>query len=814
MRTNMDMNMDSTLNKKSYHYPRIILLEDSPVDSALVEHILKKEGFKHQLVAISVKKEYVNALENFRPDIIISDYYLPDFDGTIALDLAREKFPYIPFIYISSILEGKETQKLKNAATDYLSKTDIEKLPKVVLRALKEAENRKLLKMARDELVIKDEFFQSFKDNLPVGFFRSTIDSPGRLIYANVALALMYGYKSTAELMKKNLADLYQNPEDRKKLLADLVANGEIKSRIVNLKNAHGDPLIISLSAYPHYDNDGNIDWMEGMAEDASDRVKYEETLRNDLAFFETLFDSISSPFFYKDKKGKYLGCNSSFAEKIIGLPKEKIINSTVFDLSEKIPPELAEKYHSQDMKLINNPGTQNYEGKVLCADGETRDFLFIKSTYKDIGGHTAGIAGIMNDITAVKKAEAEARLSNKRMNELISSMDSILIGVSTSDEIIEWNRQAESIIGFTSDEALGKKIFELDIGWKFNDVFVGISECISENRSVSITDFPLIDKNGIKKIIGMKINPITDENSSITGFLIHGKDITEKKMMESERVQTQKLRSIGELAAGIAHEINTPTQYVSDNSHFLKDAFDQIIKIIVSSDAVDEAAKSGDCAQIKDLIVQHMKLKEEMDFAYLREEIPKAIDQNLEGLGHISRIVKSMKSFSHQGMQNKAITDINKSITDTITISRNEWKYNSEVITDFEEPELFIECLPAELNQVFLNMLINSVHAVQTEINSGNIKKGKIIFSTKKTGRFVEIKISDNGCGIPKRIIERIYDPFFTTKDVGVGTGQGLAISHTIITEKHGGTINVESEPKKGTTFTIYLPIESGAKS
>ena len=195
-------------------------------------------------------------------------------------------------------------------------------------------------------------------------------------------------------------------------------------------------------------------------------------------------------------------------------------------------------------------------------------------------------------------------------------------------------------------------------------------------------------------------------------------------------------------------------------------------------------------------------------DLEYLRGEVPKAFEQALDGVSRISKIVQSMKDFAHPGSNDFRATDLNQAIESTITVASNEWKYVAEVVTDYDPQLPLVPCLTGEFNQAVLNMIVNAAHAISNVIADGTYGRGTINISTKRAGDHAEIRISDTGCGMTEDIRKRIFDPFFTTKDVGKGTGQGLAISHTVIVEKHKGTIDVSSEPGSGTTFMISLPI------
>ncbi|MHB8863295.1 MAG: two-component system sensor histidine kinase NtrB [Pirellulaceae bacterium] len=283
-------------------------------------------------------------------------------------------------------------------------------------------------------------------------------------------------------------------------------------------------------------------------------------------------------------------------------------------------------------------------------------------------------------------------------------------------------------------------------------------------------------------------------------------RDTTERRRMESQLVQSQKMESVGQLAAGIAHEINTPTQYVGDNMRFLEDAFQDLSAVLVACKRLCTAA--AERGILGELVTSVVAAADEADLDYLIDEIPKAIGQSLDGVGRITKIVRSMKDFSHPGGEIKQAVDLNRALESTLTVCRNEWKYVAEVLTDFDPDLPLVTCLPGDCNQVFLNLFINAAHAISDKLADTPTEKGTIRVTTRRDGNWAEIRISDSGTGIPEEFRRKIFDPFFTTKEVGRGTGQGLTIARTVITAKHGGTIDVETKISQGTTFIIRLPI------
>jgi signal transduction histidine kinase len=280
---------------------------------------------------------------------------------------------------------------------------------------------------------------------------------------------------------------------------------------------------------------------------------------------------------------------------------------------------------------------------------------------------------------------------------------------------------------------------------------------------------------------------------------------------MRQELMHAQKLESIGNLAAGIAHEINTPAQYVGDNTRFLQDVFRDVENLLTDLDRLVIAAKEG--VVPPELVAEIEQAVQTADVAYIRDETPKAIQQSLEGIERVAGIVRAMKEFSHPGTSEMDLADLNQAIDSTITVTRNEWKYIAELETQFDPHLPQVPCRISDINQVVLNVLMNAAQAIMESVGDGSQGKGKIIVSTHNDGDFAEIRVADTGVGIPAEIQDRVFDQFFTTKEVGKGTGLGLSIAYAIIVKNHGGSIAFESTPGQGTTFVIRLPLKGMAR-
>jgi signal transduction histidine kinase len=280
--------------------------------------------------------------------------------------------------------------------------------------------------------------------------------------------------------------------------------------------------------------------------------------------------------------------------------------------------------------------------------------------------------------------------------------------------------------------------------------------------------------------------------------------DVTQQKSLELERIQVQKLESVGRLAAGVAHEINTPVQFVCDNVDFVQTSMSEVAAVIHAYRNLKLAVQSaGDIPKAAQLAEDAEKAA---DLDYILEGVPSALVSSLEGLGRIATIVRSMKEFAHPDKGQLALADLNQAIRSTVVIANHEFKYVAELDTQFADLPP-VPCYLGEINQVVLNLLVNASHAIADAVKDSG-RRGKITVRTRLDGNEVEISIADTGTGIPEAARDKIFDPFFTTKEVGKGTGQGLAIAHNVIVHKHGGTLRFETECGKGTTFFIRLPV------
>lgn len=407
------------------------------------------------------------------------------------------------------------------------------------------------------------------------------------------------------------------------------------------------------------------------------------------------------------------------------------------------------------------------------------------------------------------KRTQIELSEAQQFLRKIIDNVPNMIFVKDREGRYTLANRALAQLYGIKMKDLIGKTDLELIPNSAEAESFLRDDRQIVEDMEEKfIFEQRFTDKNGNIHWLQTVKRPLLGD-SGVENILGISTDMTERKILESQLRHSQKLESIGQLAAGIAHEINTPTQYVGDNTRFVRDAFVDINQTLIKYGELLKIAETGSITS--EIIDEIKKEIERADLEYLIEEVPNAVHQSLEGVSRIAKIVQSMKDFAHPGTKDKTAVDLNKAIESTVTVARNEWKYVADLETDFDTNLPLVPCYLGEFNQVVLNMVVNAAHAIKDVVGDASQGKGKITVSTTKINDdWAEIRIADTGTGIPPEVQPKVFDPFFTTKEVGKGSGQGLAISHTVVVEKHNGKLSFETEPGKGTTFIIQLPLNS----
>lgn len=446
----------------------------------------------------------------------------------------------------------------------------------------------------------------------------------------------------------------------------------------------------------------------------------------------------------------------------------------------------------------------------VTDAHGEQRHVaVFARSV------QSRDVAAMDVYVTDVTEQEQQARRATEAENyrrEIYDSSPVMMLSLDVALKVVDTNRIFAENIGRSANQVVGQSIVSF-LG-EDTDRGAFARSAARIQRGEVVRDIPItIDcADGTVMECAYSASPHVDANGMVVGMIAMLANVgdrnraqRERDALEAQLQLTQKLESIGELAAGIAHEINTPAQYVSDNLSFLRESFDDVDAVL--SKALELLTATAACEPPLSETHAMTEAVDEADVEYLREEIPAALLQGQDGIAKIREIVLALKDFSHPGTGSIEPSDVNRLIESTVTVARNEYKYIADLSLDLDSSLPMVDCHPSALGQVVLNIVVNAAHAISAQ--EGRSEYGKIDVSTRcLDDEQIEIRIADNGPGVPESLQSKIFDPFFTTKEVGKGTGQGLAISRRVVTEQHAGQLLLDNQPGAGACFRIVLPV------
>lgn len=637
--------------------------------------------------------------------------------------------------------------------------------------------------------------FRRILTNLPDTAW--TVDETGRVAYVSPKVVDVLGY-SNEEIYSGGTMLLLErvHPADLRRMrsaMEDLFQPGggfDLEYRFRRKDNAW----IWLHSRAVSYSTEG-VCYADGVMTNISEHKQSEAELRAKTAFLEAQTNATIDGILVVNADGRLLLQNRRFKE-IFSIPEELLHapdDGPVLDHVVGLMKE-PEAFRARVLHLYTHPDETGRE-EIELADGTIIDRY--TAPVRGTGGQYYGRIWVFRDITEAKRSEDRLR----QLSAAVEQSPVSIVITNPKGSISYVNRKFSESTGYGLDEVLGKNPRILNSGHSPREMYRALWSTIREGREWR-GEFRNRRKNGEFFWEAATISPITDANGSISHFLAVKEDITERRALESELRQAQKLEAIGQLAAGIAHEINTPIQFITDNLTFLEDAWAGAVRQLESRREAGEAPEPG---------THRPQPGEEGDFDFMRQEAPKAIAQSLEGARRVAAIVRAMKEFSHPDLSEQIEFDLNRGIESTITIARSEWKYAAEMVTDLDATLPPVKCYPGDINQVVLNLIVNAAHAIEDK--AGRTGMGLITVRTRRNGEFAEIAVTDTGVGIPGEIQGRIFEPFFTTREVGSGTGQGLAMAHSVIVRKHRGKIWFETEVGKGTTFFVHLAIASPQK-
>jgi PAS domain S-box-containing protein len=547
-----------------------------------------------------------------------------------------------------------------------------------------------------------------------------------------------------------------------------------------------------------------------GTITDITERVAARESLQRVEAIFRNTFEQAPVGIAYADRDGRFLRYNRSFRD-LLGFDPAELAMTSIDALTYR--PDVARS--STELKRLWSHEVEfvDFEKRYLRKDGSPLWVRVTATLIREGDSLPDCSVEFLRDISARKNVESALAENQLLLAAVVADSPVAILACDVAGRIFLHNRVADDLFAIapTYDCRSGAPIAYPGTAEAY--LPDGVTRVPCEDRplaralhgeTVANVELVVAKPGDVARPTLNSARQIVGKNGECLGAVAVTQDITQQKNLERELTHAQKLESIGQLSAGIAHEINTPTQFIRDNVQFLHESFQEFLSLVGKLTTLVANTPDGSvpAAPIAAILGGP-------DVCYLRGEIPKAIAQSLEGIDRIAKIVGAMKEFSHPGVE-KTPVDLNRAIASTITVASNEWKYVADVNTELDPDLPPVAVMLGAFNQVILNIIVNAAHAISDVVHEAPAGKGTITVTTRQAHNGVEIAIRDTGCGMPAKTIARIFDPFFTTKPVGKGTGQGLAIAHDVIVKKHGGTISVDSEPGVGTTFTLRLPLEA----
>lgn len=534
----------------------------------------------------------------------------------------------------------------------------------------------------------------------------------------------------------------------------------------------------------------------------------------------EALIEAINSAILLVDDQGVILDLNAS-ALNLLGYERNELVGEKV----EILVPKRFQKVHTtQRAEYAKHPQArrmgQGMDLEAVRKDGQSIPVQILISPVKS-RSRTVTLVNLV-DMTHQKQVEATLRKNEMKYRSLVESTRNIIFSIDVEGHWTFLNNAAEAIYGLPTDDLLGRCFFEFSCPTSVQDDIHAINR-LGQGENLDNYETRHLRQDGSVVDIQVSATVIRTTDGRIEGAIGIISDITEqlqkeahKDELEVQLRQAQKLEAVGQLAAGIAHEINTPIQYIGDNLRFLQGANEDLKQVTEAlhklRDAIEKKATPD---ELNEAANESKAIEDEVDLEFLTDELPSAIEQSLHGVDRVTKIVRAMRDFSHPGQVETKPVDIHNLIESTSVVSMNSWKYVAELNKQFDPQMPLVPCLANEINQILLNLIVNAAHAIEERIgnNPGKDDKGIITISTHHKAGWAEIHIQDNGTGIPADVQRRMFDPFYTTKELGKGTGQGLAIVQSVM-QKHGGTVSCETEIGKGTTFVLRLPLEEGGST
>jgi len=799
---------------------RVLYAEDNLLDADLTRAHFSKRAPDFELEIVRSGQACLDRLSSTDYDVLLLDHRLPDMEGTDVLRaLPRTKVPVVMVTGTGD--EDLVVKALRMGASSYVPKLGdyIETLPDLLRGVIEEFRLKRsqglLLSTPRKVLYVEHHamdveltvrHFAEAAPHIELEVIRNCADALARLgrppAYDAVMIDLRMPDQSGLDFVREAKRRGLELPP-----FVMISGLGDEAAAIASLKlgaadyvpkrKGYLDQITFTVDRAIAFDR---LDRLNAQLQiELAERRRIEAELREKSLFLSTLMDAMPLPVFYKGTDGRYLGFNKAF-EEFYGKTHDELVGRTVFDVA---PRELAEIQQAKDDELFGSSGVQVYEAPMMDRDGQLHDLVYRKDTYTDADGRVAGLIGAMVDISARKKDEEALRFQKMLLeSESEASIDGILI-VDAGGKIMWSNRRfaelwtvSQDVLRTRSDEAVLQSVLS---ALQDPDAFLAkVRDLYAEPTAKSRDEIRLKDGRVFDRFSA----PVVDDGGACLGRVWLFRDVTEERKLQAAVAQSDRLASMGMLAAGVAHEINNPLSYILYNLESLSEDVPRHARQL----ALARAALVGRLGEagLSEILGSS---GEALDPA-LSADMEERFEDALGGTRRIKEIARGLGTFSRVERAKVAPVDLRHAIESAISIATNEIKYRARLEQDFG-PTAPVMASDGGLSQVFLNLLVNAAHS----ITEGDVEHNRIGVRTWQEGDEVCAEVRDTGCGIPPENVRSIFDPFFTTKPAGVGSGLGLHIVKNIVAG-FGGRIEVASEVGAGTRFVIRLPagVDEGA--
>ncbi len=482
------------------------------------------------------------------------------------------------------------------------------------------------------------------------------------------------------------------------------------------------------------------------------------------------------------------------------------------------LPQLFAPREQGRLVRTIQTLNTKNpdWEGECALLDAQGKEFLAHGQIHILSEGGRAYLC--VHAYPHPSKAEEEEIVSDhKILRALLDTVpDSIYLKDAQSRFLMVSKSMAQRCGLNSAEEMIGRTDFDYFTAEHAQPAYDAERRIIENGEHILGLEEKETWQDGLVTWVSTTKLPLHDADGKIIGLFGLSRDITLQKADAQERSELEaklqlagKLESIGRLSAGIAHEINTPTQFIAHNTHFIADAANDLIAIARQGQSLQLAVDKKDSEQMDAAARAFASVVKKLDLDYLIHELPRTIGENLEGLQRVQQIVRSLKEYAHPASREKIHADLNAAIRTAMNVAKHEWKYLAEITLELDASLPHVPCNISEINQVLVNLIVNAAHAIESKLRKTGEKKGLITLRSYTEETHTVVEVADTGTGIPEAVRGNIFNPFFTTKPMGKGTGQGLHLVQTIINQNHGGSVDFSTEVGAGTTFRFKLPFK-----